>query len=68
MRQHEKSWSALIAPSPARITPFPINTLSIKLAANVSNITGRNPPFCSFASLLIVSLIPFISNLDSSMI
>ena len=32
----------------------------------VPNNIGRNPPLSYFASLLIVSLIPFISKPDSS--
>ena len=36
------------------------------LAANVSDIIKRNPPFCSFAPFLFVSLIHFIINPDSS--
>ena len=53
-------------PSPALITPFPVNALPNKLAANVPNSIETNPPFCSFASYLIVPLIPFINNPDSS--
>ena len=40
--------------------------MSNKLAANVPNSVGRNPLFYSFVSFLIVSLIPFTSNPDSS--
>ena len=36
------------------------------LAANVSNNIRKTPPFCCFASFLIVSLISFISNPDYS--
>ena len=62
------SLPALIVPSPALITPHstPRNEILNILAANVPNKIGRNPPFCYFISFLIVSLIPFISNLDSS--
>ena len=49
--------------SPALITPFAVNTFPNILAANVDNSIGRNAPFVSFASFLIFSLIPFISNL-----
>ena len=52
--------------SPALITPFPVNALPNILAANVPNNIGRSPPFYSFASFLIISLILFISNHDSS--
>ena len=54
---------ALVVPSPALITPLLVNALPKTRAANVPNI-GRNPPFCSFVSFLIVSLIPFNNNLD----
>ena len=59
MERHEKF-------SPALITSFPVNALPNKLAANVPNSIGRNPPFCSFVSLLIISLIPFTSYRDFS--
>ena len=39
------------------VTLFTVNALSNKLAANVPNSIGRNPPFCLFVLLLIVSLI-----------
>ena len=51
----------MIVSSPALITPRPINAFPHILAANVPNNIGRNPPLCSF-----VSLIPFISNPDFS--
>ena len=51
---------------PALITLFLVNGLPNKLAANIPNNIGRNPPFCSLASLLIVSLIHSVSNPDSS--
>ena len=47
-------------PSPGLITPLPGNIFSNKLAPNVPNNIPRNPPFCLFASVLIVSLTPFI--------
>ena len=53
-------------PPPALITPFPINALPNILAANVPNNIERNLPFCSFVLFLIVSVIPCISNYDSS--
>ena len=53
-------------PSSALIIPHPVNALPNKLAANVSNGIGKNPPFCFFHSFLIVLLIPFMSNPDSS--
>ena len=53
-------------PSPALITPRPANAFPNILAANVPNNIERNPPLCSLASFLIVLLIPFINNYDSS--
>ena len=52
--------------SPALITPFSANAPLNKLAANLPNTIGKNPPFCYFASFLIVSLIPLLNNPDSS--
>ena len=46
--------------------PFPVNALPKIPAAIVPNNIGRNSPFHCFASFLIVSLIPYISNLDFS--
>ena len=66
MRWHWKFSLALVTPSPALITPFPVNAFSNILAANVPNDMKRNPSFCSFASFLLVSLISFINNPDSS--
>ena len=51
--------------SPALITSSTGNVLLNKLAANVPNNNGRNPPVCSFTSVLIVSLIPFTNKPDS---
>ena len=56
---------AQIVPSPFLITPLPANAFPYILAPNVPNnirssIIGRIPP-CSFASFLVVSLIPFIN-------
>ena len=45
----------LAVPSPALITPLPANIFPNRLAPNVPNSILRNPPFCSFASFLIVS-------------
>ena len=50
----------------ALISPCLVNTLPNKVAANLPNNIGRNPHVCSFASFLIVSLITFINNPDSS--
>ena len=52
--------------SPALTTPFPVNAFPNILAANILHNILRNPPCYFFASFLIVSLIPFISSLDSS--
>ena len=35
------------------------------LAVNGPNNIGWNPPFCFFASFLVVSLITFVNNPDS---
>ena len=53
-------------PSPALITPRPVYAFPNKLADNAPINIGQNPPFCSFASFLIVSLTPFISKPDFS--
>ena len=50
----------------ALITPLPVNALPNILAVNVPNSILKNLPFCYFVSFLIVSLIPFTSNPDSS--
>ena len=50
----------------AFIVPFPVNAFPNMPAANVPNNIERNSPFHCFASFLIVSLIPYISNLDFS--
>ena len=52
--------------SPALITPFPAKAFPNTLAANFPTNIERNPPFYSFILFLIVSLIPFTSNPDSS--
>ena len=57
---------ALIVPSPALIVPLPVKKFPNQLAPNVSNYILKNPPFCSFASFLIVSLTPSVSEPDSS--
>ena len=48
------------------IAPLPVNKFPNILALNISNSLLKNPPFCSFASFLIVSLSPFIIKPDSS--
>ena len=53
-------------PLPALIVPLPANTFTNKLAPKVPNKIPRNPSFCSFASLWIVSPISFINKADSS--
>ena len=55
-----------ITHSPAFITSFPVNAFPNILVGNVLNNIGRNPPFCSLESFLIVSIIPFINDSDSS--
>ena len=50
----------------AHTTPFLFDAFANILAANVPNNIGGNLPFCYFASFLIISPIPFISNSDSS--
>ena len=45
---------------------LPTNAFPNLLAANVPNNIEGNPFFCSFASILIFSPIPFIYNPDSS--
>ena len=57
---------ALIVSLPALITPHPVNAFPNILAANVPNNIRRDPPFYHFNLLLIVSLIPFTINRDSS--
>ena len=68
MGQHCKFPPGIIVPSPALITPFPFNTFPNILAANIPNNIRRNLPFYSFASFIIVLLILFINNPDSSVI
>ena len=46
--------------------PLPVNKFSNKLALKVSNNIRANPPFCYFASFLIVSPTRFIDKPDSS--
>ena len=55
---------ALIVSLPARITPcpgmfncfniLPVNRFTNKLAPHLASNMPKNPPFCSFASFLIV--------------
>ena len=54
-----------ITPSPARIIYLLANKFPNK-SSNVPNNIPINPPLCSFASFLIVSLTPFINKGDSS--
>ena len=51
---------------PALTIPFPAIMCPNKLAANVSNSILRNPPFCYFASFLIVLLTPSNNSPESS--
>ena len=68
MKWHWKSWLDLTVSLRAWITPFPANTFPNKAAANVPNML-RKPPFCSFASFLIVSPKPdYSGGLTISMI
>ena len=57
-------------PSPALTTPFPANLFPNGLTAKIPNNIERNSCFCSFlcsfVSLLIISIIPFINNPDPS--
>ena len=67
---------ALITPYPGMLTlrpsifdlltPLPVNRFPYKPAPNVPNNMLGNPPFWSFASILIVLLTPFINKKDSS--
>ena len=63
-------YPGLIAPSPALIIPLPdkvfVNRSPSKEAPKVPNNIPRNPPLCSLASFLIVSLTPFNSTPESS--
>ena len=52
--------------SPALDVPLLFHRFSNKPATNLPNDMLRNPSFCSFASFLIVLLIPFINKPDSS--
>ena len=52
--------------SPVLNVLFPVKRFPNKLAPKVPNNIPRNPPFCYFASLLIVSLTSFNNNPDSS--
>ena len=57
---------ALILPRPALILPLPVDRFPNKLVPKVLYNIPINPPFCSFASFLIVSLTSFINKPDSS--
>ena len=52
--------------SSALIVSLSVNRIPHKLAPKVPSSILRNPPFCSFASFLIVSLTPFLNKPDSS--
>ena len=65
MARHQKFLPVLV-PSPTLTIPLSANSLCQILAINIANDIGRNQPFCSFASFLIVSLIAFSNNPDSS--
>ena len=65
MGLHQKFSPTLIDPSSAVIIPLPVNRFSNKLAPKVPNNIPKNPPFCSFALFLIVSLTPFINKAES---
>ena len=66
MEWNQKFSPALITSSAELISLFPVNEMPNKLAANVPNSIGRSTHSCSFVSFLIVSLIRFTSNPDSS--
>ena len=65
MRQHQKFSPALIVPSPALITHFPVGTPN-KLAPKVSINIPRNQPLCSFVSFSIVLVTSFINQPEPS--
>ena len=69
MRQHSKSWLALIVLSPA-LTPPPDSLAfipsSVNIVPNVPNNMLRNPPFWFFTSFLHVSLTNLINEPESS--
>ena len=48
-----------------RLTPVAVNRFPNKLTPNVPKTMPRNPPLCSFALFLIVSLTPFDNKPDS---
>ena len=61
--------SSLITPCPDIfdvLNPLPVIRFPNKLVSNMPNNILRNPPFCSFASFLVVSLTHFINKPDSS--
>ena len=82
MRQHEKYWPAPTGPSPAlnvlcpgilashpwliAIACLPVNRFPTNLAPNVPNNVLKSPPFCYFASFLIIWLKLFINKSDFS--
>ena len=56
-------WRTIAVRSPALITPLPDNISPNRLASSVPNSILRNPGFCSFASVLIISVTPSDNNL-----
>ena len=52
---------------PGRVAnaPLPVNRFPNKLAPKTPNKIMESPPLCSFASILIVWLTPFINKPDS---
>ena len=54
MIKDEAAWNILV--------PLTVRRLGTKVPNNIA----RNPPFCSFASFLIASLMPFINSPDST--
>ena len=58
--------AVLIMPSLALIVPLAFNTFPYKLAPKVPNSISIKPPFCYFASILIVLLTTYINKPDFS--
>ena len=69
MLSHTKLSSLFLlihTPSPPFTTPLTVNIYPNKLAPDLLNIIPRSSPFCYFALFLIILLIPFINQPDSS--